>query len=110
LKHFNDELISFLPTTPAFHCASLPLAIPLQHRCLYNHTAIYHQYDCIIIVAGLKFLRDHAIIHRDLKPQNLLLDADRADAVLKIADFGFARYIHQESLAATLCGSPLYMV
>ncbi len=29
---------------------------------------------------------------------------------LKIADFGFARYMQPQSLAATLCGSPLYMV
>jgi serine/threonine-protein kinase ULK/ATG1 len=30
--------------------------------------------------------------------------------ILKIADFGFARHIGPQSLVATLCGSPLYMV
>lgn len=29
--------------------------------------------------------------------------------MLKLADFGFARYLQQASLAETLCGSPLYM-
>jgi serine/threonine-protein kinase ULK/ATG1 len=29
---------------------------------------------------------------------------------LKIADFGFARFIEPQSVASTLCGSPLYMV
>lgn len=29
---------------------------------------------------------------------------------VKIADFGFARFIEPQSVASTLCGSPLYMV
>jgi serine/threonine protein kinase len=33
-----------------------------------------------------------------------------AGATLKIADFGFARYMHPTGMAETLCGSPLYMV
>ena len=44
-------------------------------------------------------------VQRDLKPANLLL----SDGVLKIADFGFARSLPSQSLADTLCGSPLYM-
>ena len=46
---------------------------------------------------------------RDLKPQNLLLSDNTPQAVLKIADFGFARHLQQQELANTLCGSPLYM-
>jgi serine/threonine-protein kinase ULK/ATG1 len=65
---------------------------------------------------GLKHLHERSIIHRDLKPQNLLLQRrsgttgqNYTDWVLKIADFGFARIIDAESVASTLCGSPLYM-
>ncbi|VVB05599.1 unnamed protein product [Arabis nemorensis] len=61
------------------------------------------------LAAGLQVLRDNNIIHRDLKPQNLLLSTDDNDAVLKIADFGFARSLQPRGLAETLCGSPLYM-
>ena len=43
------------------------------------------------------------------RPQNLLLTASEETATLKIADFGFARHLAEESLADTLCGSPLYM-
>lgn len=60
--------------------------------------------------SGLHFLRMKNIIHRDLKPQNLLLSDKSETPVLKIADFGFARFIDTQSMAETLCGSPLYMV
>ena len=58
---------------------------------------------------GLHHLRLRNLIHRDLKPQNLLLSAPGPSGVLKIGDFGFARYMQQQDLAETLCGSPLYM-
>ncbi len=48
-------------------------------------------------------------LQRDLKPQNLLPSDNTPHAVLKIADFGFARQLQQQELADTLCGSPLFM-
>ncbi|AMD21032.1 HEL249Wp [Eremothecium sinecaudum] len=77
--------------------------------------------------SALKFLRSKNLVHRDIKPQNLLLSAPLLDydnaksfherglvgiynlPILKIADFGFARFLPNTSLAETLCGSPLYM-
>ena len=44
-----------------------------------------------------------------MKPQNLLLSCAGPGAILKIADFGFARNLQPLGLAETLCGSPLYM-
>ncbi|GAA5925870.1 hypothetical protein JCM10213_007309 [Rhodosporidiobolus nylandii] len=71
------------------------------------------------LVDALRFLRSQNVIHRDIKPQNLLLQpAGAADLaaghppgipVLKVADFGFARWLPSQSMAETLCGSPLYM-
>ncbi|KAI3912518.1 hypothetical protein MKW98_020980 [Papaver atlanticum] len=61
------------------------------------------------LAAGLQILRHNNVIHRDLKPQNLLLTTNDDQAVLKIADFGFARSLQPRGLAETLCGSPLYM-
>ncbi|KAH9558071.1 hypothetical protein CY35_07G117800 [Sphagnum magellanicum] len=59
--------------------------------------------------AGLQVLRNNNLIHRDLKPQNLLLSTNDSKAMLKIADFGFARLLQPQGMAETLCGSPLYM-
>ncbi|KAG8451693.1 hypothetical protein GDO86_003764 [Hymenochirus boettgeri] len=67
------------------------------------------------IAAAMRVLHSKGIIHRDLKPQNILLSyASRKRAAfsgirIKIADFGFARYLHSNMMAATLCGSPMYM-
>ncbi|KAJ7529518.1 hypothetical protein O6H91_15G054700 [Diphasiastrum complanatum] len=59
--------------------------------------------------SGLQVLHVNNLIHRDLKPQNLLLSTNNQNAVLKIADFGFARSLQPQGMAETLCGSPLYM-
>ncbi|XP_076369350.1 serine/threonine-protein kinase ULK2-like isoform X2 [Tachypleus tridentatus] len=63
----------------------------------------------------MKALKAKGIVHRDLKPQNILLCHDGrpnpppSKIHLKIADFGFARFLHDGIMAATLCGSPMYM-
>lgn len=68
------------------------------------------------IASALQVLTSKGIVHRDLKPQNILLShgalvshPQPADIQIKIADFGFARFLHGEMMAATLCGSPMYM-
>ncbi|KAJ8392164.1 hypothetical protein AAFF_G00079700 [Aldrovandia affinis] len=67
------------------------------------------------IAAAMRILNSKGIIHRDLKPQNILLSyTGRKKSSLngiriKIADFGFARYLQSNMMAATLCGSPMYM-
>lgn len=69
------------------------------------------------LAGAMKALFNKGIVHRDLKPQNILLAHDcgktlpqPSKIVLKIADFGFARFLQDGNMAATLCGSPMYMV
>ena len=83
----------------------------------------------------MKALFAKGIVHRDLKPQNILLSHNCGKTLpspdnitLKIAgklnfkkeksqkfkislytDFGFARFLQEGNMAATLCGSPMYM-
>jgi calcium/calmodulin-dependent protein kinase I len=50
------------------------------------------------------------IVHRDLKPENLLLDGkDLNSAIIKISDFGLARFVTQQELATTTAGTPGYV-
>ena len=62
------------------------------------------------LTEGLAFLHEKNFIHRDLKPANVLLSEKSENAILKLADFGFARHLSTASLAQTRCGTPLYMV
>lgn len=83
----------------------------------------------------MKALFAKGIVHRDLKPQNILLShncgkslpspenitlkiAGRFHALkfksifngnISLSDFGFARFLQEGNMAATLCGSPMYM-
>ncbi|XP_068142050.1 serine/threonine-protein kinase unc-51 [Drosophila tropicalis] len=68
------------------------------------------------LAGAMKALYTKGIVHRDLKPQNILLSHNYGKTLpapskitLKIADFGFARFLHEGVMAATLCGSPMYM-
>lgn len=87
-----------------------------------NDTVVIHFLKQL--ASALEFLRDKSLVHRDIKPQNLLLcppshsKQEFIDGhfvglwelpLLKIADFGFARFLPSTSMAETLCGSPLYM-
>jgi serine/threonine protein kinase len=59
------------------------------------------------------------IVHRDIKvfslfsiftqPENLLYQDTTEDSLIKISDFGLARFISTDVLATTTCGTPGYV-
>ncbi|KAF9421134.1 hypothetical protein HW555_002846 [Spodoptera exigua] len=69
------------------------------------------------LAEAMRAIHAKGIVHRDLKPQNILLTHNVApprtphasEITLKIADFGFARFLEEGNMAVTLCGSPMYM-
>ncbi|KAI0842908.1 Pkinase-domain-containing protein [Hypoxylon sp. FL0890] len=61
----------------------------------------------IQLFQGIKYLHDRGIVHRDVKPENILL-VDK-DLNVKLADFGLAKIIGEESFTTTLCGTPSYV-
>ena len=54
---------------------------------------------------ALDYLHSMNVLHRDIKPANLL----RLKGHAKVADFGLARMMEARQMAATFCGTPLYM-
>ena len=59
---------------------------------------------------ALIYCHGQGIIHRDIKPENLLFSTrDFNQAVIKVSDFGLARFIDADTLATTTCGTPGYV-
>ncbi|KAF2744087.1 lanosterol 14-alpha-demethylase [Sporormia fimetaria CBS 119925] len=61
----------------------------------------------IQLFQGVKYLHERNIVHRDIKPENILL-VDK-ELHVKLADFGLAKIIGEESFTTTLCGTPSYV-
>ncbi|KXX77899.1 putative serine/threonine-protein kinase fhkC [Madurella mycetomatis] len=57
---------------------------------------------------GVKYLHERNIVHRDIKPENILM-VDKSLQTVKLADFGLAKIIGEESFTTTLCGTPSYV-
>uniref|UniRef100_A0AC34R2W2 Non-specific serine/threonine protein kinase n=1 Tax=Panagrolaimus sp. JU765 TaxID=591449 RepID=A0AC34R2W2_9BILA len=120
LKHEN--LVSLLKcvetTTHVYlvmeYCNGGELNDYLHSKHTLNENTIQHFFSQI--AKAIKALHAKGIVHRDLKPANILLckpsnksSCPVNEIVVKLADFGFARVLDDGAMAATLCGSPMYM-
>ena len=63
------------------------------------------------IVDAVRYCHALGIVHRDLKPENLLYASSDELSLIKVSDFGFAKFLipkAQEKLF-TACGTPSYV-
>lgn len=60
------------------------------------------------VLYGLREIHSNKFVHRDIKPENILINNENGETVYKIADFGFARPVENDS-AETHCGTTYYM-
>jgi WD40 repeat protein len=58
------------------------------------------------IAEGVREAHRHGVLHRDLKPENVLLGKDGR---VRVADFGLARLLAEETGAEPASGTPAYM-
>uniref|UniRef100_A0A8R1HPA1 non-specific serine/threonine protein kinase n=1 Tax=Caenorhabditis japonica TaxID=281687 RepID=A0A8R1HPA1_CAEJA len=120
LKHENLVALLKCTETPSHvylvmeFCNGGDLADYLQQKTTLSEDTIQH--FVVQIAHALEAINKKGIVHRDLKPQNILLcnnsrtqNPHFADITIKLADFGFARFLNEGVMAATLCGSPMYM-
>lgn len=89
------------------HCAGGDLAGYIRRYGRLSEAVVRN--FLVQLARGLQFLHSINIIHRDIKPQNLLLSDSTVNAVIKYADFGFAKHLVEAAMAQTPCGTPLYM-
>lgn len=58
------------------------------------------------ICNGLAEAHQQGIVHRDLKPENVMMDSA---GVVKLMDFGLARFLTTDSTTTAVAGTPAYM-
>uniref|UniRef100_A0A6Q2X667 non-specific serine/threonine protein kinase n=1 Tax=Esox lucius TaxID=8010 RepID=A0A6Q2X667_ESOLU len=113
LKELKHENIVGLLDFQVCYCNGGDLAEYLHSKGTLREDTI--RVFLLQLAGAMKVLREKGILHRDLKPQNILLcnpegrKSSPNNTCIKIADFGFARHLHCNTMAATLCGSPMYM-
>jgi calcium-dependent protein kinase len=61
------------------------------------------------IFSGVSYLHKNHILHRDLKPENLIFETKRADANIKIVDFGLAAFYDPMKKMKERLGTYVYL-
>jgi calcium-dependent protein kinase len=61
------------------------------------------------ILSAVCYSHENNVVHRDLKPENILLDDKSKERLLKIIDWGGARYFQKDKKMTTLSGTPYYI-
>ena len=61
------------------------------------------------IFSAVSYIHSNNIVHRDLKPENILLDTEEGKNIIKIIDWGTARYFDKNKKMNRISGTPYYI-
>jgi len=61
------------------------------------------------VVQAIQYLHSIGVVHRDLKPENLLYATREETSIIKLTDFGLAKFTVNQVKMATACGTPGYV-
>lgn len=81
----------------------LSKAIALREGNLFPEAEVWEKF--VQIVMALRYVQSCNILHRDLKTDNILTSGID-NRVMKLADFGIAKVIGGDAMAATIVGTP----
>ena len=60
------------------------------------------------LLSAVNYIHSNNIVHRDLKPENILLDTKK-DNIIKIIDWGTARFFDKSKKMNRINGTPYYI-
>ncbi len=91
---------------------------PIDRYCDSQKLDVRQRIGLIIKLArAVNRAHSHGVVHRDLKPSNVLVANDQGRSILKVIDFGIAKFIdnqfhagdYQATRTGEMVGTPAYM-
>ena len=70
-----------------------------------EHDAAYIMFQ---LLSAVGYIHSNHVVHRDLKPENILLDTKKGN-IIKIIDWGTARFFNSEKKMNHISGTPYYI-
>ena len=61
------------------------------------------------LVSAICYCHSNNIVHRDIKPENIMLDNKDGNPIVKLIDWGGARYFSKSKKMSTIKGTPYYI-
>ena len=113
LKHPNIVLYkdSFISKDNYFNIVTTFCEGGDMYKKIFKENNIYFEENRIInwivqLLLGLSYIHDKKIVHRDIKTKNIFIQNEN---VLRIGDFGIAKFFGQTQTTNKIVGTPLYM-